>query len=183
MIINSEYKNNETYESIINLEYRGWSDEICFLLVTLYEKAILNRGSLYFDTPIGEYNCAWLEIFYNNKWYVFDPSNNIICEKEIFNKTFNAKVVCSFTSDEVKSKLINNLYFSDIITYDESKSKLKILIKNQISQLVANNGIILPSYNINDLTYGANFQYTLKKSKNEISLLKASYLSKKYIML
>lgn len=161
-----------TIESIQKKEYFNWYDQICFLLTPLYEKAILNRGTVVFENSNEPSYYSWIEIFYNNKWYSFDPCSNIICEKEVFDKLYKAKKICSFTSDEIRSKLTYNLFFPDEIPNNGYKN----IIKNQIYQLHPNKGIILPSHNIEDLTYGAAFAYTLKKSHNTISSLKAEYL-------
>ena len=161
-----------TIESIQKKEYLGWDDQICFLLTPLYEKAILNRGTICFENSNETSNCSWIEIFYHNKWYSFNPCSNMICEKEVFDKLYKAKIICSFTSDEIRAKLIYNLFFPDKIPNNGYKN----IITNQIYQLDPNKGIILPGHNIEDLTYGASFAYTLKKSHNAISSLKAEYL-------
>ncbi len=161
-----------TIQSIQKKEYFGWSDQICFLLTPLYEKAILSRGTLYFENSEESSYYSWIEIFYNNKWYSFNPCSNTICEKEVFDKLYKTKKICSFTSDEIRTKLISNLFFPDKIPNNGYKN----IIKNQICQLHPNKGIILPSHNIEDLTYDAAFAYTLKKSHKKISSLKAEYL-------
>lgn len=161
-----------TIQSIQKKEYFGWSDQICFLLTPLYEKAILNRGTIFFENSNEPSYYSWLEIFYNNKWYSFDPCSNMICEKEVFDKLYRTKKICFFTSDEIRTKLIYNLFFPDEIPNNGYKN----IIKNQIYQLHPNKGIILPRNNIEDVTYGAAFAYTLKKSHNTISSLKAEYL-------
>ncbi len=167
--------NKTTIQSIQNKEYFGWNNQICFLLTPLYEKAILNRGTLFFEgsNEIGDFSCySWIEIFCNNKWYSFDPCFNRVYEKDVFDKLYRTKVICSFTSDEIRSKLIYNLFFPDEIPNNGYKD----IIKNQIYQLSSNKGIILPADNVEELTYGAAFTYTLKKSHNKIKSLKAEYI-------
>ena len=161
-----------TLQSIQNKEYFGWDSQICFLLTPLYETAILNRGIVIFENNNELGNYSWIEIFYHNKWYSFDPCSNVIYEKELFDKLYKVKIICSFTSDEIRAKLIYNLFFPDQM----SNKGYKNIIKNQIYQLNPIKGIILPGHNIEDLTYGASFAYTLKKSHNTISSLKAEYL-------
>lgn len=161
--------NETTLECIQNNHYIGWSYEICFLLVSLYEKAILNRGVVLLGNESELNYHSWIEIFYHQKWYAFDPCLNRIYEKDVFDQIYQTKVMYSFTSDAIRNKLVYNLYFPDKIP--------KSIMKNQLYQLIPNKGIILPSYNEEDLTYMVSFAYTLKKSHNTIQSLNAEYLS------
>lgn len=164
--INFPFTNKTALEYLKDIDYRDFSYEICFLLTSLYEKAILNRGLLTFNNIETDY--FWIEIFYDNIWYSFNPFTNEIYEKNIFDILYQSKIFYYFTSGTIKTKLIYNMFFPD-------KIPNKDLI-NKIYNIIPNKGIILPSNNENDLTYGISFIYTLKKKQNNISSINASII-------
>lgn len=169
-------KFGETIDCIKEGSFVGWCYQISFSLVSLYENARFNRGYLLLSGDTREYNHSWIEIFRDGKWYSFDPAFDIICEKEVFDRIFHTQIICSFSSDDVRCKLMNNLLFPDRISNNNSDFKIKTMLINQIYQLSKNKGIIIASHNIHDLTYGNNFQYTLKKENQKITRLRVNYL-------
>ena len=131
----------------------GWCYQLCFVLAPLYEKSILNRGVIY--TPEAYKHC-WLDIYEKGNWYTFDPCFNICCKKEDYEKFYNAKINTSFSGEEIKEYLLNNI----IIDMPFGVKK----------------GVLISSNNINDISYGNSIKYTLNTDELKIKSIKVRYI-------
>lgn len=166
-------KFGNTLKCIKDGSFVGWCYQINFALAPLLSNSVLVRGIIY--TP-SYYPHCWLEIFYNNCWYSFDPCSDILSRKEIFDETFTSTITCSFTGEEIKNKLIHNINSPDILSNEGEKSKLKPYIKNTICKLNHSAGIIIPPNQINDIAYGNSIYYKLKRENEKIKSLKITHI-------
>lgn len=171
---NSERRNikfGDPLKCIKDRAFVGWCYQISFALAPLLSNSILVRGVIYTSSY---YPHCWLEIFYNNHWYSFDPCFDIICRKEIFDKIFTSTITYSFTSEEIKNKLIHNINFPDILPNEEEK--LKSYIRNTICKLNNTIGIIIPPNQMSDIAYGNSIYYKLQMENEKIKSLKITHI-------
>ena len=131
----------------------GWCYQLCFVLAPLYEKSILNRGIIYTPEP---YPHCWLDIYEKGQWYIFDPCFNICCKKEDYEKVYKPNITASFSGQEIKQFLLDNI--------------------NKEMPFGVKKGKLIASKNINDISYGNSIKYTLNTDKIKIKSIKVKYI-------
>lgn len=62
-----------------------------------------------------KYYHSWIEFEYTNRSYIFDPSFNLLCLKDLYEKVFAGEIFCKISGDFVKEELIK--YLSDSQKY------------------------------------------------------------------
>lgn len=102
-------------ESIIELihlgKLAGWAWETTVSVIVFFnDEDSIERGYLKFSEDKNYYH-AWICFKYQNTMHVFDPCLGLLCEKELFDKVLEPKVVGRTTAKEVREELIYKINY------------------------------------------------------------------------
>lgn len=87
----------------------GWCwQSSTFLSIFFLDSDKVTRGELsLYEKDL--YNHSWIEFNYENKDYIFDPSLNIICDKENYYQVFNVRNTYQVETSRIKMELVDLL--------------------------------------------------------------------------
>ena len=131
----------------------GWCWETTETAVLLLDDARIERGHLYTGRYV-YYEHSWIVFNYKDKEYVFDPCLEFLCESNIYKEVFEADILATVTSEEVRN------YFIDYIKYNPEE-------------------VVIPEqHNIADPMFRNGVGYKAEIENGKIKKLKAHYYYK-----
>lgn len=75
-------------------------------IVFLNNDDYIERGNLKLDN-LSDYWHAWINFKYKDREYTFDPCLDFLCDKRLYQETFETEVKGIVTADVVRDELIN----------------------------------------------------------------------------
>lgn len=96
-------------EKIYRKELEGWCwQSTTFMSVFFDNSDIVSRGNLILPSySRGEYFHSWIEIRYENDYYVFDPSLNYLMKKDDYYQKYNVELKSQILIQKIKLGLID----------------------------------------------------------------------------
>ena len=108
-------------EMINDLKLTGLCWQSTTSVIPFFKKDdIVVRGNITHYTN-GLIHHSWINFYFNNKQYVFDPSLNILVEKELYDEVFLVEELANVKAVDVKNAILDTLEHGQKSAFDDRR--------------------------------------------------------------